>query len=132
MQNRYRELDPPERLLLGAGPSSAEPRVLRAMAAPLLGQFDPVFTDYMNDVVELQRYVFQTANQRCFPASGSSRAGLEAVISSLIEPGDRVLVGTCGRFGELLRDLAQRAGGELRLVEADWGAVIEPEAVETE
>src|SRR6266581_8636891 len=51
MRKCYAELNPPHRLLLGPGPSSAEPRVLRAMAAPLLGQFDPAFTDYMNDVV---------------------------------------------------------------------------------
>ena len=132
MDKRYRELDPPTRLLLGPGPSNAEPRVLRAMAAPLLGQFDPLFTEYMNDVVELQRYVFQTANRRCFPVSGSSRAGLEAVIGSLVEPGERVLVGVCGRFGQLLSLLAERAGGEVREVQAEWGQVIAPEAVEAE
>lgn len=132
MPKSYRDLDPPERLLLGPGPANAEPRVLRAMASPVLGQFDPLFTGYMNDVVELQRYVFQTANERCFPVSGSSRAGLEAVIGSLVEPGDRVLVGVCGRFGLLLEDLVKRAGGEALLVEAEWGRVIEPEAVQAE
>ena len=132
MPKRYAELDPPQRLLLGPGPSNAEPRVLRAMGAPLLGQFDPLFTEYMNDVVELQRYVFQTANRRSFPVSGSSRAGLEAVIGSLVQPGDRVLVGICGRFGLLLSDLARRAGGEVREVEAEWGRIVEPDAVERE
>src|SRR5919204_180532 len=124
MDKRFRDLDPPTRLLLGPGPSNAEPRVLRALAAPLLGQFDPLFTELMNDVVELQRYVFQTENERSFPVSGSSRAGLEAAIGSLVEPGDRVLVGVCGRFGLLLTDLAQRAGGDVRPVEAEWGRVI--------
>jgi (S)-ureidoglycine---glyoxylate transaminase len=130
MHKRYAELDPPSRLLLGPGPSNAEPRVLRAMAAPLLGQFDPRFTEYMGDVVELQRYVFQTQNERCFPVSGTSRAGLEAVIGGLVQPGDRVLVGVCGRFGPLLSDLARKAGGEVREVSAEWGCVIEPEALE--
>jgi (S)-ureidoglycine-glyoxylate aminotransferase len=130
MERRYRDLDPPARLLLGPGPASAEPRVLRAMAAPLLGQFDPVFSEYMNDVVELQRFLFQTANQRCFPVSGTSRAGLEAVMSSLIEPGDRVLVPICGRFGLLMELLARRVGAEVRTVEAEWGCIVEPEAIE--
>lgn len=132
MDKRYPDLDPPTRLLLGPGPSNAEPRVLRAMAAPLLGQFDPRFTDYMNDVVELQRYVFQTDNERCFPVSGSSRAGMEAALASLIEPGDRVLVGSCGRFGLLMSLLAGRAGGEVCDVRAEWGRIIEPEAIAAE
>ena len=132
MAKRYRELDPPIRLLLGPGPSNPEPRVLRAMAAPLLGQFDPAFTDLMNDVVELERYVFQTENERSFPVSGSSRAALEAAMVSLVEPGDRVLVGVCGRFGDLLSLLAQRAGAEVREVHAEWGRIVEPEAVAAE
>jgi (S)-ureidoglycine-glyoxylate aminotransferase len=132
MAKRYRELDPPIRLLLGPGPSNPEPRVLRAMAAPLLGQFDPLFTEMMNDVVELQRYVFQTENERSFPVSGSSRAALEAAIVSLVEPGDRVLVGVCGRFGDLLSLLAERAGAEVREVRAEWGRIVEPDALAAE
>ena len=132
MAKRYQDLDPPVRLLLGPGPANAEPRVLRAMAAPLLGQFDPLFTDYMNEVVELQRYLFQTANARCFPVSGTSRAGLEAAVTSLVEPGDRVLIGSCGRFGELFELLAERAGAEPRFVREAWGRVIAPEAIEQE
>lgn len=132
MAKRYRELDPPTRLLLGPGPSNPEPRVLRAMAAPLLGQFDPMFTELMNDVVELQRYAFQTENERCFPISGSSRAGVEAAMAGLVEPGDRVLVGVCGRFGDLLSLLASRAGAEVRQVHADWGRIVEPAAIAAE
>ena len=132
MAKRYPELDPPVRLLLGPGPSNPEPRVLRAMAAPMLGQFDPLFTELMNDVVELQRYVFQTENERSFPVSGSSRAALEAAISGLVEPGDRVLVGICGRFGQLLTLLAERAGAEVREVQAEWGRIVEPEAIAAE
>jgi (S)-ureidoglycine-glyoxylate aminotransferase len=131
-RKRYQDLDPPVRLLLGPGPANPEPRVLRAMAAPLLGQFDPLFLKYMDEVVDLQRYLFQTANERCFPVSGTSRAGLEAAVVSLVEPGDRVLVGSCGRFGELFQVLSERAGAELRVVREDWGRVIAPEAVERE
>lgn len=132
MAKRYRELDPPTRLLLGPGPSNPEPRVLRAMAAPLLGQFDPRFTELMNDVVELQRYVFQTDNERSFPISGSSRAAVEAAMGSLVEPGDRVLVGICGRFGHLLSLVARRAGAEVHEVHADWGRIVEPDAIASE
>ncbi len=107
----------------------ADPRVLRAMAAPLLGQFDPAFTAIMNEVMALTRYVFQTENARAFPVPGTGRAGLEAVIVSLVEPGERVVVGECGRFGLLLIEIAERCGAEVVPVRAEWGRAIEPDAI---
>jgi (S)-ureidoglycine-glyoxylate aminotransferase len=107
----------------------ADPRVLRAMAAPLLGQFDPDFTAVMNEVMALTRFVFQTENARAFPVPGTGRAGLEAAIVSLVEPGDRVVVGECGRFGQLLIEIAERCGAEVVLVRAEWGRAIEPDMV---
>jgi (S)-ureidoglycine---glyoxylate transaminase len=124
------DLVPSPRILLGPGPSMADPRVLRAMATPLLGQFDPEFTAIMNEVMALCRFAFQTANARTFPVSGTGRAGLEAVITSLVEPGDRVVVGECGRFGMLLIEIAERCGAEVVPVRAEWGRVIEPQAIE--
>jgi (S)-ureidoglycine-glyoxylate aminotransferase len=109
----------------------ADPRVLRAMAAPLLGQFDPAFTAIMNEVMALTRFVFQTANARAFPVPGTGRAGLEAAIVSLVEPGDRVVVGECGRFGLLLTEIAERCGAEVVPVRAEWGRAIEPDAIAT-
>jgi (S)-ureidoglycine-glyoxylate aminotransferase len=107
----------------------ADPRVLRAMATPLVGQFDPEFTQVMNEVMGLSRLVFQTANPRTFPVSGTGRAGLEAALASLIEPGDRVVVGECGRFGLLFHEIAERCGAEVVPVRAEWGRIIEPEAI---
>jgi (S)-ureidoglycine-glyoxylate aminotransferase len=101
------------------------------MATPLLGQFDPEFTAIMSEVMALCRFAFQTANPRTFPVSGTGRAGLEAVMASLIEPGDRVVVGECGNFGLLLLEIAERCGAEVVPVRAEWGRVIEPEAIET-
>jgi (S)-ureidoglycine---glyoxylate transaminase len=122
--------DPPPRLLLGPGPSNAEPRVLRAMAGGLLGQFDPRFTDLMTDVMELSRRVFRTRNEWTYPVSGTSRAGIEAVLGSLIEEGDRVVVGHCGRFGLLLQEIVRRYRGDLIVAEAEWGRIVEPEQIE--
>jgi (S)-ureidoglycine-glyoxylate aminotransferase len=120
---------PSPRILLGPGPTMADPRVLRAMATPLLGQFDPEFTAIMGEVMELSRFVFQTANARTFPVSGTGRAGLEAALVSLVEPGDRVVVGECGRFGRLLIEIAERCGAEVVAVRGEWGRIIEPEAI---
>lgn len=129
MSDEYPDLLPSPRILLGPGPSMADPRVLRAMATPLVGQFDPDFTAVMNEVMELSRVVFQTANARAFPVSGTGRAGLEAAIASLVEPGDRVVVGECGRFGLLVCEIAERCGAEVVPVRAEWGRIVEPDAI---
>jgi (S)-ureidoglycine-glyoxylate aminotransferase len=107
----------------------ADPRVLRAMSTPLLGQFDPEFTAIMNDVMTLTRLAFQTENRHAFPVSGTGRAGLEAAIGSLVEPGDRVVIGECGRFGLLLEEIAERAGAEISVVRGEWGRVLDPDAI---
>src|SRR6267142_944073 len=120
---------PTPRILLGPGPSMADPLVLRAMATPLLGQFDPEFTAIMDEVMALSRLVLQTARARTFPVSGTGRAGLEAAMVSLVEPGDRVVIG--GRFGLLLEDLARRCDADVCVVRAEWGQALDPVAIET-
>ncbi len=130
MNRSVDDLNPPTRLLCGTGPTNPDPRVLRALGAPILGQFDPAFTVIMNEVMALGREVFRTANPRTFAVSGTGRAGMEAAMASLIEPGDRVLVGNCGRFGDLFVDLATRAGARVSQVTAEWGHVLDPEAIE--
>ena len=129
MHDELSDLLPSPRILLGPGPSMADPRVLRAMATPLVGQFDPEFTRVMNEVMDLLRFVFQTANAHAFPVSGTGRAGLEAALASLLEPGDRVVVGECGRFGLLFGEIAERCGAEVVAVRAEWGRIVEPDAI---
>ena len=130
MRRSFGVLEPPTRLLCGTGPTNPDPRVLRAMAAPVLGQFDPAFTVIMEDVMELSRQVFRTENARTFAVSGTGRAGMEAAIASVVEPGDSVLVGNCGRFGDLFADLATRYGGRVSQVTAEWGRVLDPQQIE--
>jgi len=126
------EISPPPRLLMGPGPINAHPRVLKAMSAPLLGQFDPQFREYMKQVSELYRGVFQTANRWTLLIDGTARAGIEAALVSLIEPGDRVLVPVFGRFGHLKVEIAKRCGADVRAVEIEWGTVFPPEQLERE
>ena len=119
----FGEIDPPQRLLMGPGPVNAHPRVLRAMSADLLGQFDPEFTAYMTETMALYRQVFMTDNRWTFLIDGTARAGIEAALVSLIEPGATVLVVRSGRFGLLLSEIVERAGGRIETVDAEWGAV---------
>ena len=122
-------LNPPHRLLMGPGPINADPRVLRAMSAPLVGQFDPVMTGYMNATQELYRGVFRTGNEATLLVDGTARAAIEAAVVSLVEPGDRVVVPVFGRFGHLLVEIARRAGATVETVEDTWGEVVDPQRV---
>lgn len=126
----YDELEPPPRLLLGPGPINCNPRVLRAMAMPMLGQFDPVFTRYMNEVMSLYREVFQTRNRWTFLVDGTARAGIEAIINSLVAPGESMLVPVFGRFGHLLTEIGHRCRAEVHTVETDWGTVFCTDRIE--
>src|SRR5712691_909480 len=101
---------------MGPGPINVDPRVLRALATPYLGQFDPVFTRYMNETMAAYRRVYQTQNRWTFLVDGTARAGIEAILVSLIAPGDRVLVPIFGRFGHLLCEIARRCGAELTTI----------------
>ena len=126
------DLNPAPRLLMGPGPINADPRVLRAMSAQLLGQFDPQFREYMKEVSELYRGVFQTRNRWTLLIDGTARSAIEAALASLIEQGDRVLVPVFGRFGHLKVEIAKRCGAEVHPVEIEWGTVFTPEQLEAE
>ncbi|GLK18075.1 pyridoxal-phosphate-dependent aminotransferase family protein [Herbiconiux flava] len=124
------QINPPPRLLMGPGPINADPRVLRAMSAQLVGQYDPAMTAYMTETMGLYRQVFRTANEQTLLIDGTSRAGIEAAILSLVAPGDRVLVPVFGRFGHLLREIAERAGAEVHVIEREWGTVFTEREIE--
>src|SRR6185295_7222888 len=124
------DLNPAPRLLMGPGPINADPRVLRAMSAQLLGQFDPQFREYMKEVSELYRGVFKCANRWTLLVDGTARSAIEAALASLIEPGDRVLVPVFGRFGHLKVEIAKRFGAEVIPLETEWGTVFRPEQFE--
>lgn len=126
----FDEINPLPRMLMGPGPINADPRVLRAMSAQLLGQFDPQFRGYMKETMALYRRVFETKNEWTFIVDGTARAAIETAMVSMIEPGDRVLVASFGRFGQLKAEIARRCGADLKVIEAEWGTVFAPEQIE--
>jgi alanine-glyoxylate transaminase/serine-glyoxylate transaminase/serine-pyruvate transaminase len=123
MTRTVSELRPSPRILMGPGPSDVHPRVLRAMATPLVGHLDPEFLSLMNETQELLRYVFQTQNPLTFAVSGTGSAGMETCVVNLIEPGDRMIVCVNGVFGQRMVDVARRAGAEVTVLERPWGDV---------
>src|SRR5438876_11296891 len=117
------QLNPSPRLLLGPGPSDAHPRVLAAMATPLVGHLDPEFLVIMGQTQDMLRRVFQTKNMLTFPVSGTGMAGMEACVVNLIEPGERMVVCVNGVFGQRMKDVAERAGAVVTALEKPWGDV---------
>ena len=115
------QLDMPPRLLLGPGPSNAHPRVLQAIGMRQVGHLDPTFINVMNEVQELLRYAWQTDNDFTLPISGTGSAAMEAAIANSVEPGDVVLVGVIGYFGERVVEMARRYGANVRVIEKPWG-----------
>jgi len=130
MKHEHGDLNLPVRTSLGPGPSNVHPRVYRAMTTPVLGHLDPKFLEVMDDTMRLLRFVFQTRNTITLAVPGTGSAGMEAALVNLIEPGDSVLVGVNGYFGERLCEMASRHGAEVRRVEAPWGQIIEPDQIE--
>ncbi|AUT02155.1 alanine--glyoxylate aminotransferase [Nostoc sp. CENA543] len=116
-------LEVPNRLLLGPGPSNAHPAVLQAMNTSPLGHLDPAFLALMDEIQSLLRYVWQTENQLTIAVSGTGSAAMEATIANAVEPGDVVLIGVAGYFGNRLVDMAGRYGADVRTITKPWGQV---------
>jgi (S)-ureidoglycine---glyoxylate transaminase len=127
----FTELNPAPRLLMGPGPINADPRVLKAMSTQLLGQFDPQFRMMMRETMALYRAFFETQNDWTFVLDGTARSAIEMVMMSAIEQGDKVLVCSFGRFGQLLDEIAQRCGAKVKVIHTDWGTVFDLAQIET-
>src|SRR3954449_11405201 len=116
----------PDRLLMGPGPSNPYPEVAAAFAQPLLGHLDPDFLAILDETCARLRTVFRTRNPLTLPISGTGSAGMEACFVNLVEPGDSVIVGVNGVFGERMCEVARRCGANVVRVESPWGSAIDP------
>jgi alanine-glyoxylate transaminase / serine-glyoxylate transaminase / serine-pyruvate transaminase len=119
------QLNPSPRLLLGPGPSDVHPRVLTAMATPLMGHLDPQFLTLMNETQEMLRQALVTKNALTFPVSATGMAGMETCMVNLLEPGDQIVVCAKGFFGQRMFEVAQRTGAVVTRLDAPWGSVFD-------
>lgn len=131
MSREISELMPSYRILLGPGPSNIDSRVLKAMSTPLLGFMDPEYLKIMDDCVEMLRYIMETQNKVTLPVPGTGMAGMETILSNLIEPGDKVLVVVSGFFSERMCEVVERNKGELIRLDTEWGQIINLDDIKT-
>ena len=123
------QLQPPERLLCGPGPTNVDPAVLDAMRKPMLGHLDPDLHDILLEVVAMLRRVYRMPDGLVLPLHCTGTAGMEAGIANLVEPGDTVIVAQCGFFGRRISEIARRHGAEVVAVDADWGECVSNDAL---
>ena len=114
---------------MGPGPSNPYPEVSAALGRPLLGHLDPEFLALLDETCERLRRVFRTANTLTFPVSATGSGGMETAFVNFVRPGDVVVVGVNGLFGERMCDVARRLGASVVAVEAPWGEPLDPAAV---
>jgi alanine-glyoxylate transaminase/serine-glyoxylate transaminase/serine-pyruvate transaminase len=120
------ELNPTARFLMGPGPSDVHPRVLKAMATPMIGHLDPQFLQIMDGVKQMLRDLFKTKNELTFAVSATGSAGMEACFVNLLERGDEALICVNGVFGNRMCDNVERCGAKLVRVDAPWGKPVDP------
>jgi len=125
-----RSFHPPQRILMGPGPSDVSPRVLAALARPTLGHLDPVFVPMMDEVKALLQATFLTANDLTMPVSAPGSAGMETCFVNLVEPGDTVVVCQNGVFGGRMKENVERCGGTAVMVQDEWGRAVDPQKLE--
>ena len=115
---------------MGPGPSNVDPRVLRALSQSLLSHMDAVFEeDVMDNVQEGLRMVFEADNALTLPISGTGTAGMETALVNMIEPGDSVLMCAAGFFANRMGEIAERVGGNVTVLEGEWGRAFEPDEI---
>jgi alanine-glyoxylate transaminase/serine-glyoxylate transaminase/serine-pyruvate transaminase len=127
---RIHSFHPPQRTLMGPGPSEINPRVMAAMGLPAIGYLDPIFVEMMEELKGLLRYAFQTRNALTFPVSGPGSVGMEYCFVNLVAPGDKVIVCRNGVFGGRMIENVQRCGGVPVIVEDAWGEAVDPNKLE--
>ncbi len=127
---RITSFHPPQRTLMGPGPTEIHPRVLTTMSQPAIGYLDPIFVEMMEELKSLLRYVYQTKNALTFPVSGPGSVGMEYCFVNMVAPGDKVIVGRNGVFGGRMIENVERAGGVPIVVDHEWGEPVDPNKIE--
>lgn len=124
-KSSFESFHPPQRILMGPGPSDVNPRILEALSRPTIGHLDPKFVQMMDELKDLLRYAFQTTNEVTIPISAPGSAGMETCFTNLVEPGDKVIICRNGVFGSRMQENVERCGGVAIMVDDPWGRAVD-------
>lgn len=127
MGNTIKSFEAPNRILLGPGPATVNPRVLRALGQSTLGHLDPNVIGMMNEIKTMLRQVFMTNNEHTFVISAPGSVGMEFSFVNLLEPKDKIIICTNGYFGDRMKQVAERTGAEVVVMAGEWGKPLDIE-----
>lgn len=114
-------LNPPKRLLFGAGPAQVHPRVYEAMGKPIVGHLDPYFFEVVEDIRRDLREVYGTRNPFVHVITGTGNAGMESALINFVEPGQKLAILVSGFFGERMVEMGLRHGSNVVRLDKAWG-----------
>ena len=132
VQQKYPEINMPARVLMSTGPTNVHPRVYKAMQTPVIGYGETAFFPVIDGISSMLAEVFQTKESLTIALSATGSAGVEAGMTSILEPGDTAIIGSYGFFCERMAEMARRQGANVVTVEGEWGRPLDPEAVRAE
>jgi alanine-glyoxylate transaminase/serine-glyoxylate transaminase/serine-pyruvate transaminase len=122
-----------ERILLGPGPSLIAPRVMRALAAPVLSHLDPDFVPMLDEVRHsLQRLFRADSKSLTIATSGTGTSAMDAAVANFVSEGMRGIVIVTGYFGDRLAHMFERSGARVRRVDVEWGRAVDPQRLRDE
>jgi alanine-glyoxylate transaminase/serine-glyoxylate transaminase/serine-pyruvate transaminase len=122
-----------ERILLGPGPSLIAPRVMRALAAPVLSHLDPQFVPLLDDVrASLQRVFRADRASLTIAVSGTGTSAMEAAVANIVDERTRAIVVVTGYFGDRLAQIIERYGARVRRIDVEWGRAVDPQRLKDE
>jgi len=120
-----------ERLLLGPGPSPVAPRVMRAMASPVISHLDLEMMAILDDIRARLGWTFRAGDGSfSFAVSGTGTSGMETAVANLTRPGTRAVVVVTGYFGDRLAQMLRRYGAAVTRVDVEWGRACDPSRLE--
>ncbi len=112
-----------KQILAVPGPTPVPSEALLAMARPMINHRGSEYAGLQREVVEGLRYSFQTEGDvLIFPSSGTG--GLEAAVVNVLSPGDKVLSGSIGAFGDRFADIAEAHGAQVERIPTEWGRAL--------
>jgi aspartate aminotransferase-like enzyme len=120
MMNRY---------LLTPGPVTIPPEIALKEAAPIFHHRTDEFAVVYKNIAKGLKYVFQTENE-VYVLAASGTGAMEMAVANLLSPGDKIIVASCGNFGDRWAEIARGYGIEVISASVRWGKTIKPAEIE--